>query len=305
MVSRSIVLLAVASAFALAGCDALEPEDFRENVVVESYQVALEPLQPVRISRTAPISSLYDARALAVRDAEVTVELLAEDGSVAASYPYERRPAPWAGVYEAATDDVVLPLRTYRLRVDIPGEEPITAQTLVPDTFRVLTTTADTLVYQGAEQFEVSISRSQYPGHQNVFVFTTEAVGPLRPDRLTPFLGAIFDEADDVELEDFRLGSSPLINEANYTVSADGSVAIALPWIAVSWYGALDVSVNAVDENMYDFIRSQGVQTGGSTLSPGEIPNVKYNVDGGIGVFGSVTTDTVTTFLIPPQSTKN
>jgi hypothetical protein len=48
---------------------------------------------------------------------------------------------------------------------------------------------------------------------------------------------------------------------------------------------------------MYDFLRSQDVQTGGSTLSPGEIQNIRYNINGGIGIFGSMAADTNRVFI--------
>jgi len=52
---------------------------------------------------------------------------------------------------------------------------------------------------------------------------------------------------------------------------------------------------------MYDFLRSQSVQTGGSTLSPGEIQNIDYNVEGGIGIFGSMASDTIAVNILEPQ----
>ena len=51
---------------------------------------------------------------------------------------------------------------------------------------------------------------------------------------------------------------------------------------------------------IYDFLRSQSVQLGGSSISPGEIPNVIYNIEGGIGVFGSIAADTIQTNITRP-----
>ncbi len=53
--------------------------------------------------------------------------------------------------------------------------------------------------------------------------------------------------------------------------------------------------------NMYDFYRSRDIQGGGSTLSPGEFQNVIYNIDGGIGVFGSMASDTVLVTVLKGQ----
>ena len=271
------------------GCGLLDPEPFEERYVVESYQVAGEPLAAVRLSRTADLGAQYDYRELSVTGAEVSVELLTEDGSVEESFAYVERVDSLGVIYEPMDDAVVEPLRTYRLRARLPDAgHLITAQTLVPDTFSLVHATADTIVYQDVEPLHLRVTRSEYPGRQTIFVFSTEAVGPLSIQRLTPFLRSFLEEEEDVDLEDLRLGSSPILNEANYQVHADGTITIPLTWIAVSWYGPLHISATALDDNLYDFIRSSTVQQqGGATLAPGEIPGVLTHVDGATGVFGS------------------
>ena len=56
---------------------------------------------------------------------------------------------------------------------------------------------------------------------------------------------------------------------------------------------------SAVDDNLFDFIRSQSVQQGGSTLAPGEIPNVLDHIEGGTGIFGSLARVSHETFVRP------
>jgi hypothetical protein len=56
-----------------------------------------------------------------------------------------------------------------------------------------------------------------------------------------------------------------------------------------------------VDDNIFDFVRSHTVQQGGSTLSPGEIPNVLDRVEGGTGIFGSSAQITYETFVKRPE----
>jgi hypothetical protein len=84
-----------------------------------------------------------------------------------------------------------------------------------------------------------------------------------------------------------RITNSPIINEGNYDINQDGTLTIRLPWIAVAFFGENRLTASALDDNLYDFIRTQTVQQGGSTLSPGEIPNVIERIEGGTGVFGS------------------
>jgi len=93
-----------------------------------------------------------------------------------------------------------------------------------------------------------------------------------------------FDQEED-EIIDFRVNPSPIINEANYDDNDDGTITIDLPWIAVAFYGENEAAVSVLDAALYDYIRTESAQQGG--LSPGEIPNVIDNVDGGTGIVGS------------------
>ena len=88
--------------------------------------------------------------------------------------------------------------------------------------------------------------------------------------------------------EDLRITESPIINEGNYEINENGTITVKLPWLAVAFFGPNRLTANALDDNMFDFIRSQTVQQGGSTLAPGEIPNVIDRVEGGTGIFGSL-----------------
>jgi hypothetical protein len=282
-------------ALALAGCDATDPAASEPQYVVESYQVAGENMRQVRLSRTNAIDEVYDVTRLAVRDARIEVHLLAADGSIETTTPFRERTTD-PGVYVPAT--AILPLiqpeRTYRLEISF-GDRPdrITAETTVPGLFYIERANADTVVYQGLQQFSLDVTKSAFPGRQSVFVFSTEALDPglenltpLYRDFIDPDPEATPEEIED-ELDDFYITTSPPVNEGNYDVNANGTLTIRLPWFAVAFYGPQRVSPSAVDDNVFDFLRSQGIQQGGSTLSPGEIPNVLDHVDGGTGLFGS------------------
>ncbi|MFQ5571663.1 MAG: DUF4249 family protein [Rhodothermales bacterium] len=272
-----------------AACDSTDPGAFEEAYVVEGYLVAAEPLQPVRLSRTTLINQRYDFTALAVRDATVRVHLLAPDGSIEATVAFQENEEE-PGVYLPEDHRTrVQPLRTYRLDVEVPGtRDRIAATTVVPDTFSVVAVNTDTVVYQGTEQFEMTMTRSRSPGReQSYYIFVTEALDP-REEHLTPLVKDFFDSQDgDITLDDLRVNGSTILNEETFDLNADGTITIKYPWLAVAFFGPNRVSTNAIDDNLYDHIRSQMVQQGGSTFSPGEIPNVIEHVEGAHGVFGS------------------
>jgi hypothetical protein len=150
------------------------------------------------------------------------------------------------------------------------------------------------VTYQRNPQFRATTSQSTYPERQSYYIFTVNAIDPEEED-LTPLYADFVDDED--ELSDFFVNSSGIINQENYDINTDQSITISLPWLGVAFYGANDIIINAIDDNMYDFLRSQDVQGGGALLSPGEIQNVVYNIAGGIGIFGSMASDTNRVFI--------
>lgn len=303
MASRSAqVLLAgglLLTTLVAAGCDTASPEVDEAAYVVESYLVAQEPLPPVRVGRTLLLDSTYAYAAQAVTDAQVVVEALGPDGAVTGAFPYAALPDT-AGVYGPLdTLAAVEPLRRYRLRVTVPeggGEARLEATTLVPDTFRVVDVTTTDVAFGQPQQIELRLTASTYPGRdQSFYVLSAETLlDTLRTDSLTPLVAQLADGNDDFNLEEQRVGSSPVLNEANYEVEAGGTLRIKVPWIAFSFYGPNVVRASVVDDNLYDYLRSQQAQQGGgSTFAPGELPNILERVDGGTGIFGSMARQSV------------
>lgn len=301
---KSIYLIGVLLlALTIAACDSVDSGTFSVEYVVESYLVAGEPLQQVRLSRTTPINQAYEFSDLAVGDARVEIQLLGPGGEVDERYafvPAEDTP----GVYRPVEQDVrALPLRTYRLNVEVPGADPITSTTVVPDTFRVVSANADTVVFQSTDQLEIEVSLSSSPGRsQSYYIAVTEALD-ARKETLTPFAKSVYERSDgDVSIENLRVSGSPILNQDNYDLNPNNTLTIRYPWLGVAFYGPNRVSLNAIDDNLYDFIRSQSVQQGGSTFSPGEIPNPIERVAGARGVFGSYARIFYDVYVLRPSS---
>ena len=282
----------------LSACDATAPSDHNAETVIEAYLIADAPLPEIRVFRTEDINADFEFDRLAVSNASVSVSLLGNQSNPERQFGYvphlSRR-----GVYLPEDEHSVIPGRNYLLDVRIPGDPvPVSAETTIPGRFEIVRVNADTLVYQAEEQYSVSITRSEYPGRQAIYIQSVEALDPgVR--RLTPlYLDEIYgikdendadlDFLDPSEMDPYILGSSHPINEQNYDVNPDGSLIIPLPWFGVAFYGNSRVSTTAIDDALYDFIRFQTVQQGGSTLSPGEIPDVLDHIENGRGVFGGM-----------------
>lgn len=297
MIIRPVHILWLLIPAALLSCEITDQGEYRQMIVVESYLIAGEPLPDVRVSRTLRVEDLYTEGSAVIVNAEITISLLRADGTAENSFIYRmERP----GIYESENQNHrIQPGRTYEIEVtNIPGPEFVRAVTTVPNSFSIIGEIPEALVYQG-EQLEVTLTPNENPGRQNYYVFTSIAED-FGESFLTPFYVDIFENGDRT-LFSLQKNSSGLINEENFERNPDGSVNIRYPWIGVAFYGTNQIVANSVDRNTYDFIRSHDVQLGGSTLSPGEIPNVIYNVEGGIGVFGSASTDTIQVFIIRPE----
>ena len=285
-------------ALTMGGCELYEQDEYSELVQVESYMIAGRTLPVVRVTQTLPLDQEYTFQAAALNGAVVTVSLLNENGGVEEVFPYSMGAA--GGIYLPLNDIyTVESRRTYRIDVSfVNRDEELTAETTVPDQISVINDVRDEVIYQSEEQLEIMLAPTVSTGNQNVFLFDTIASDPSF-ENLTPFYLAAVEDGD-ADIEDFFSNSSGLINEGNFDVMPDGTISLNFPWIGAAFYGENIVVTNSVDRNLSELIRSQEVQLGGSTLSPGEIPNLRYNIDGGIGIFGSISSDSVVTNFLRP-----
>jgi hypothetical protein len=276
----------------LSACDIYNQDELDQQYIIESYLIAQRELPQVRLSLSSPINDFYDFSNQAVSDANVEIRLLSggAGSAVEDSFPYSLSEP---GIYRPDVQHQVQPLRYYELYVSFDDKANIIrSTTVVPDTFRVASTVPTEIVYQSSEQLEIDITTSTFPGRQTIFVFNTIS---LEPDtaNLTPVYLDFFEGDEDADLNELVNTSSPPFNESNYDVNPDGTLTLRYPWIALVFYGQNRIIANTIDDNIFDFISSQDVQLGGSTLSPGEIQNVVYNVQGGIGLFGALAADTI------------
>ncbi|MFN1836150.1 DUF4249 family protein [Balneola sp. MJW-20] len=294
-----LLLLSVTS------CEIYQQDRYEEFYVVESYLVAERQLPPLRLSRTGESGEIYLYDDLGINNAQVQIQLLqtGPGSAVEETFSYQFGDIQTTpGVYIPTVNHDVIPERTYRLEITFPNSaELITAETIVPGAFEVLGGVRDSIVYQSSDQLEIQVSQSRYPDRQSIYIFNSISQQPLF-ENITPLYSELIDEDDlENELERIAKTSSGIINEGNFDINPDNSITVRYPWIAVAFFGDNQIVAHTLDDNVYDFIRSQDVQLGGSTLSPGEIQNVIYNIDGAIGIFGSVSTDTIQTFIKRPD----
>jgi len=287
------LLLSLITVLTFSSCSNYNQIDFEQELMVEAYLVNMQTLPNVRLSLTQPVFEFYSFEEAAYSEAQVFIDLLDEDGQVAQTFGYTLKEA---GIYSALnTTYRVEAGKSYTLRVT-STEGNLTASSTVPTSFISSTPNFSEVIYQGSEQFEVSVTATSTKNRQTSFIFTVIADSVFEAN-FTPFYASVFD-ADD-SIEEFSVISSPIINEANYEIQPDGTILIRLPWISIAFYGQNTIIANSLDDNLFDFVRSQSVQLGGGALSPGEIQNIINRVEGGIGIFGSITSDTSLVNVLP------
>ena len=312
----------------LAGCDATTIGDTSEQIVVSSTLIAGQPLPQVELSLTRPIDALFDPEEARVEDATVTISLLRSDGSVEQTVPYVYQ-GGIIGSYQplAEIPPDAIPGRTYRLDVTAPGSPArrLSAVTTIPETITTLSEPDEEVVYQAGQGPSFVVTESQRGGEKVVFLITVRSSDPLDfeevrvegetryrslPDSgfdpvpiVTTFAecereagGTLLCEED---LSDFNGGSSPLINQESYIELGEGRIQVNVPWLAFGFYGPATVNLVTLDAALVDFLETQTLQFAPTTLSPGEIPNIVSNVEGGLGVFGSVAQVIVQTNVLP------
>jgi hypothetical protein len=198
---------------------------------------------------------------------------------------------------------VVRPETTYRLRVDTPEGEVITAITRTPpsfsigawvlldetgesilDTLQNFQAPGDTMPYainvltyrEGL--LEARFPRLDVPGYQaGIFSLDPDSDFVIDPD--------FFDEEDFEDLE--RELSSPPFEAPGGT--------LRLPWLAIYFSGRYQIKIYATDRNWYDLVRSNPVLNGddgsfgGNAGDNFELPI--FHIEGGIGLFGSAAVD--------------
>lgn len=279
--SRTTPLGFLAAALLLTGCDNYLQDNFQPEYVVEAYLVAGEPMPQIRLSTTAPVREHYRFEDYGVSDAEVTVTLLGSEGASDEAYSF----APASpGVFVPTGNPIVQPERTYRLDVRIPSNgTTLRSTTRVPGLFEIVDLNTDTLSYQGAQQLEATVRQSAYPGRQSIYAFTVVALDTVSYG-LTPLFAGIVENDDDHSASDFARHYSGLVNERNFDYDAEGNLILRLPWVALAFFGPNEIIASAVDDNMYDFLRSLDAMP----PTPGQIENVITNVEGGRGIFGSM-----------------
>jgi Domain of unknown function (DUF4249) len=280
-------------------------------LVVESVLIVDEPHPPLKLSRTQIPNAPYDVENAAVSGASITIT----SGGVPMPY-FEMEDFP--GVYQPDTHaPLILAETEYLLRVETLEGELLTAHTLTPapievDSWVLLDPSGTTELRELQTFADAGDSVYFKPENQIIYAeglvearFNSGGAATYGGFGYQLSLSSLDLDSDFVidppffDDEDFeslgRRGASPVL------AGDDGQ--LRLPWFGIYFEGRHLYRIYVLDNNWYDLVRSTPESDGalGFGGNVGDsFANPIFNIDGGIGLFGSAATDAVG-FYIHPQ----
>ena len=310
------VVLMVGCLMVLAGCEAerdpssLFGPDASGVLVVDALLIVDKPLPRVLISETVNATSRDRFGSLENRDWKGVgdAEVVITQGEQ--TFVYRPSSGFFTGAYRPPRNaPLVLPNTAYHLRVRSQGREA-TAQTITPGRFDIREA-----ALLDDETLEVirPLNRYEDGNVQENRVVYQDGLLEMRFDPL-PVSGyhiaiesldrsSDFLVDSDLFADDFsRYGSSPAL------AAPDGN--LRMPWFIVGFAGRHVLRVYAVEKNWFDLIRSVPEffqDEDGNAFQPGGLAGDNFerplfNVDGGIGIFGSASVDSVGFVVLPRPS---
>jgi hypothetical protein len=279
-------LLPLFAIFLFFSCENLKEDKYVKQYVVESYLVGNNEFPEFYLTKTLPIDEEFSLERAGINSGKLKIYELDETQKRIDSVAYEKEDST-PGVYIPIQYKLVKPATEYEfvIYIEEDNNHKVSGKTFVPGAFEAVSSNADTVMYQSDDQLSITYTPSYYPNRQSYYILTVVAKDTT--GSLTPFYNEVTKDGQPTRAE-LQKNSSNILTEANFQLDAQGNVSIALPWLAVAFYGEHEIIAHTIDENLYDFNRSRDVQFGGSTVSPGEIYDILDSIDGGTGVFGSM-----------------
>ena len=278
-----------------------------QTLVIDAILLVGHPLPDLFVRRTLAPQQPYTLEQIGVRDAEV----LLKQGDQ--KFLYSADPDSAGRYLPPANTSLVAPQTTYTLEVRTVAKV-VRATTTTPDRLKlqqaVLLDDATLEDKRLLHLFHQS-DTSPYDAPENQLNYR-EGILELRlePIDVVAFQLALFnleidspslideDFLEEDDIQDFeRQGNSPPLEAVDNRVR--------LPWFAVAFAGRHLFKVYALDQNWYDYTRTNN-EDGGffGGLIGDNFERPIFNIEGGIGLFGSAAVDSIG-FFVQPRATED
>ena len=272
------------------------------EIVVDATLIVDHPLPDLFVRRTLPPGQVYSQNLAAVVDAEVLIRrgdqvfVYAADPDSAGRYlpPDNAPPVQPQTLYqlEVRTSD-----RRVRAQTTTPGRLVLREAVILND--ETLEEERRLRLFSEVGDGAYKITDNQLPYREGVLEVrlepTTAVAYQLALFNLEEDSAFLIDEdfLEEDDVEDFdRQGSSPPLE------ASDGRV--RLPWFAIAFEGRHLFKIYALDRNWFDYARTSGEDGGffGGLLGD-NFERPTFNLDGGIGLFGSASVDSLGFNVLP------
>jgi hypothetical protein len=258
----------IITALFLASCsETIAPTAYKKEIVVNALLYSGRSVDTVKLQWTGEVTQFYNPSAKAVSGA--IVKIIGVGFPFVDSLVYD--PLNPGRYYSANPSKIIEPTRTYQLFVRTPDGIEITGMTTVPDTFSITLSTirnGDTVRYDPFAPLNViKWSDSRFHGTYLPTIESLDSNASLIPK---------FFERDTI--------NNPKPQKIGYRAGLPKEqTSTELPWIFLTYFGTNSFNVYAIDENYSDFLNQLIPAQGG------ELREIRYRLNGGIGVFGSAT----------------
>ena len=272
-------------------------------LVVDGILLVDQPLPELFVRRTLPPDQSYSRDAAGVLEAQVRVF---QGDQI---FEYTSAPATPGRYLPPSAPPQVKPLTEYRLEVKVEGKT-VRAHTTTPERVRVrqaVLLDEDTQEITRTLRLFAEVGDEVYTAPENQLTHLEGLLEIHLEKAGEAYQAALFALAEDAQLldEDFLdiYDQSPDDLRANQSpplAASDGIV--RWPWFAVVYTGRSLIKVYALDYNWFEYARSspdQQEQGGFGGLVGENFERPFFQVEGGIGLFGSASVDSVGFVILP------
>jgi hypothetical protein len=278
------------------------------ELVVDALLLVDRTLPDLFVRRTLPAGRAYSREDAAVTDAQVRIL----HGDQVFEYAYAADEDAPGRYLPPEGAPLVEALAEYRLEVDVEGRA-VRASTYTPERLRIrqaVLLDEETLEIQRTLRSFVELGDQVYTAPENQITYLDGLI-EIHLDSLevAGFQAAIFSLDEDapfvdedwVEFFDQEDTSALRANQSPPLAVSEGI--LRWPWFAVAFTGRSLVKVYALDHNWFEYARSspdfQEEQGGFGGLAGENFERPFFQVEGGIGLFGSASVDSVGFVILP------
>lgn len=312
MVLKRIVLLLAMVLFYACSTERSDDEFFAPGgagiPVVDATMVVGKPFPDVYVTETLAPNQPFSYDAAGFEDAVVSIAGGGTTVSYSSGIPFGR--------YIPEVGEIVLPETTYRLTVTLRDGRVVRASTTTPGPLRVrewvLLDSSGQNVLQQLSTFD------EFPGNEDTLYTLDE-------NRLTFGVGLLEVRLEDDPAEGYLVGlqsldlDSELLVDTSFLDDEDvenftrvnqsppfaaTQAYIRAPWFAIYYEGRYLARVYKMDRNWYDLARTDPVLGAGGFGFGGEAGDNTtpplFHVDGGVGLFGSLASDSIGFYVQAP-----